>query len=342
MSKKAILSLVFIAGFAALLTGIIWFLLALAPKTPIKTFGVTFSKMQAEVLGLDWRETYENIFSDLNIKDVRVPVYWQEVEKEEGIFDFSSIDWMIEKAAEYDGKLILVVGRKVPRWPECFEPGWVQNQKPDIKDQKLLDYIKKVVERYAENPTVVAWQVENEPFLKFGECPALDVQFLDKEIALVRSIAKKPVIISDGGEFGSWYRAYKRADIFGTTMYRIFYNKILGQIKYPLPPSYFRLKRALIETFFGLPAGRQGKKPMVVIELQAEAWGPKLIYEVSTEENYKSFNPEEFRKILEYIKGTGFDTFYFWGAEWWYFLKEKENKPEMWELAKEMIRLTQI
>ncbi len=331
MKRRTILFLIFIAGFAALLAGIVWFLLARAPKVPTKTFGVTFSKMQAEALGLDWREAYESIFDDLNIKDVRIPVYWQEVEKNEGDFDFSSLDFMTLKAASHDGRVILAVGKRVPRWPECHEPEWVQSQISNLKSQKLFEYIKKTVERYKDNPTVWAWQVENEPFLNFGECPSLDVSFLDEEIALVRSLTDKPIIVTDSGEFGTWFRAYKRGDIFGTTMYRNVHNKVFGQITYPLPPSYFRLKKALVGLIYG-------EKPSVVIELQAEAWGPKQIYEVSTEENYKSFNPEEFRKILEYTKGTGFDTFYFWGVEWWYWLKEKQNMPEMWNMAKNAIK----
>lgn len=326
--KKIVVAVLIVA---VVIAGFFFYFLRKAPLKEVKVFGVTFSKIQAEHLGLDWREAYESIFRELGIKDVRVPVYWPEVEKEEGVWDFSSIDWMIEKAADYDGRVILAAGRKLPRWPECHIPDRVRNMTPsEVEGQKLLEYIEETVKRYENNPAVWAWQVENEPFLEFGECPELDVDFLDKEIALVRSLSDKSVIITDSGEFGMWRRAYKRADIFGTTMYRIVYNKVLGQITYPLPPSFFRVKKALVEMFFG-------EKTSVVIELQAEAWGPKLIYEVSTEENYKSFNPEEFEEILEYIKGTSFDTFYLWGYEWWYFLKEKENRPEMWNIAKKAI-----
>ncbi|MDP2860751.1 MAG: hypothetical protein Q8N98_03475, partial [bacterium] len=123
MTKKIIIP-IFI--FFILVFGAVYCLVNRAPKVPPKTFGVTFSKMQAEALGLDWREAYESIFDDLNIKDARIPVYWQEVEKSEGDFDFSSLDFMTLKAASHGGRVILAVGRKVPRWPECFEPEWVR------------------------------------------------------------------------------------------------------------------------------------------------------------------------------------------------------------------------
>ena len=28
--------------------------------------------------------------------------------------------------------------------------------------------------------------------------------------------------------------------------------------------------------------------------------------------------------------------FYLWGAEWWYWMKEKQNKPEIWDEAKKL------
>jgi len=31
------------------------------------------------------------------------------------------------------------------------------------------------------------------------------------------------------------------------------------------------------------------------------------------------------------------DTIYLWGSEWWYWLKEKQNDPKIWEEAKNLI-----
>ena len=45
-------------------------------------------------------------------------------------------------------------------------------------------------------------------------------------------------------------------------------------------------------------------------------------------------NLEQFRKNIEFAQRTGLDTFYLWGGEWWYWLKEKQNQPEIWEEAK--------
>lgn len=327
LKKILLISAVFIA---IVFTGS-FFLLKRVPVAEVKSFGVTFSKIQAERLGLDWQEAYLAILNDLEIKKIRIPVYWQEVEAQKDAFNFVSIDWMVEKAEEHEAEIILAVGRKLPRWPECHEPEWVQSQNANLKSQKLLDYIKKTIERYDTHPAVWAWQVENEPFLRFGECPHSEIKKnLDEEIALVRFLSDKPIIITDGGEFGDWFRAYKRADIFGSTMYRHVYGEWFGEITYPIPSFFFRLKHGLVELFYD-------KKPSLVIELQAEPWGDKLIEETDIDEQLRLFGPERFGEMMEYIKGTGFDTFYLWGAEWWYLLKEKGH-PEMWEAVKDMIK----
>jgi len=314
------------------------FISSIPPREP-KVFGVTFSKSFAEKFGFDWKKAYEEIFNDLGIRDVRIPVYWSEVEPEKGRWNFDDIDWQLKKAREYNAKVILAIGRKLPRWPECHIPHWVRDitnspakggGKSQFPKEELLGYIEKVVSKYKDNSTVWAWQVENEPFLPFGECPLLGKEILDEEIATVKKISSKPIIVTDSGEFGIWLPAAKRADIFGSTLYRHVYNEFFGYITYPLPPSFFRLKQGLLKLFLG-------QKPIIVTELQAEPWMTKMLYETSVEEQFAHFDTNRFKATLEYIKGTGFDTFYFWGAEWWWWLKQNGH-PEMWNLAKETIQ----
>lgn len=152
-------------------------------------FGITFSKIQTEGFKLDWQKTYLAILDDLRVKKLRLIAYWPEIEPTEGNFDFKDLDWQVNEAEKRDAEIILAVGQRLPRWPECHEPQWVQNQNLNLKNQKLLEYIEKTVDRYKTNPSIIAWQIENEPFLTwFGDCPKMDKKFLDQEIALVRSL----------------------------------------------------------------------------------------------------------------------------------------------------------
>jgi len=45
-------------------------------------------------------------------------------------------------------------------------------------------------------------------------------------------------------------------------------------------------------------------------------------------------NIEQFEKNIKFAKETGLDKFYLWGAEWWYWMKEKHNNDEFWQKAK--------
>lgn len=166
--------------------------------------------------------------------------------------------------------------------------------------------------------------------MSFGECPTLDVGLLDEEIALVKKLDSRPIIITDSGELSIWVRAAKRADIFGTTMYRWVWNEYLGSYKYPIPPSFFRVKERITRLFVGQA------KPFIVIELQGEPWTHKQIYEITIEEQMNLLPLAEFNEIIDYAKQAGFNEYYLWGAEWWYYLKEK-GQGEYWDRVKELV-----
>ena len=324
--KIAIGGMVMLVSVGAILIG-------RTPSLNPQTFGATYSSFYAERFGLDPKEVYLALFDDLGIKNIRLPAYWNEIEPAQGRYNFSRLDWQIQEARRRNVEVILAVGRKLPRWPECHIPDWAERLDEAEQNKQLLRYIEVVVNRYKKSSAVKTWQVENEPFLAFGECPPFSKEFLDAEIELVRSLDGRPIMVTDSGELSFWVPAARRSDIFGSTLYRVIWNEWLGTFTYPLPPSFFRLKRGFINLVLG-------DKPAVIIELQGESWAKRMTYEISVDEQYVSMNPEVFRGVLAYAARSGFDTFYFWGVEWWYWLKEVENKPEMWEIAKEAIKRT--
>lgn len=309
------------------------FLLSRGPahKKEDLEYGVTFSKKQAENLGLDWKKMYIDILDDLGARKIRLPAYWNEIENENGKFNWNSLDWQIEEAGERNAEIILAVGGRLPRWPECHFPEWTNNISQEERQNRTLNYIKAVVERYKSYSQITAWQVENEPFLShFGDCPKLDSKFLDKEIAAVREIDSRSIVITDSGELSIWYPAARRADIFGTTMYRDTYSLHLKRyIHYPISPGFFRFKKNINSIF-------AHSKKWIVIELQAEPWAPVPYQYVSKEERNKTMNLEKFKEILEFGRKTGFKEFYLWGAEWWYWEKEVNGDASLWNEAREL------
>jgi hypothetical protein len=302
-------------------------------KTPDKNFelGTTFSSRNAEDMKLDWKETYIAILDDLKIKNIRIPVYWDLVEPQDDQYNFSDLDWQLSEAQKRNAKIILVVGQKVPRWPECFIPSWTSNDDPE-KIEKLIDFEKVVINRYKNNPEIAYWQVENEPFLAFGICPTISTNQLDREIAAVKSAdATHPIIVTDSGELSFWIQAAKRADIFGTTMYTNVYSRKIGYWRYPIGPNFFKFKQFLIRVF-------AGQKNVMVVELQGEPWINGWLGDAPLDEQFKSMNARQLLEHVNFARKTGIDKIYLWGAEWWYWLKVEKNHPELWDQAKNIVQ----
>lgn len=288
--------------------------------------GVTFSSRYSTDIGLDWRKNYLAVLDDLQVKKIRIPVYWDLVEKEKNVYDFSDIDWQLDEAKKRNAEIILVLGQKVPRWPECFVPKWVGD---DVERKKeLIEFLKIAVKRYQHSKVIKYWQIENEPFLKFGICPALDISLLDQEIKTVKQIdSSKKIIITDSGELSTWIPAAKRGDLFGTTMYRNIYKEGVGYYVYPIGPRFFLTKKWLIKKF-------ANQKNSIVIELQGEPWVKGWTVNQPLSEQFKSMNADKLVENVRYAEKSGFSEIYIWGVEWWYWLKEKQDYSKLWNTFK--------
>lgn len=299
-----------------------FFFVGKAPQKEVK-WGVNYSSKHARQLGLDHRETYLAILNDLKPERIKMATHWDELEPEENEFHFTELDWMIKKAKEENTKILLVVGMKTPRWPECHVPLWAQGLSTEKREEKVRRLIKKVVSRYSEEEAIWAFQIENEPFLNFGICPQRGKDFLKKEVALARSLTDKTIVVSDSGEWSFWTRAAKAGDIVATTIYRrVWFDKTERYATYPLPPVFYWRKSLIVRTLFN--------KEVFCGELQAEPWGPVLLYDLPRSEQQKTMNLELFENVLNYARKTGLKEHYLWGTEWWYWLKIKENDPSFW------------
>lgn len=308
-----------------------FFFLGSAPLTETVTFGVNFSQKHAQNLGLDWRETYIALVDDLGVKNIKIASYWDLIEPVEGEYNFEDLDWQLEEAKDNGVDVLLVLGMKTPRWPECHIPDWAKSLDKVGQQEKILDLVGKIVSKYKESRAISMWQVENEPFFPFGECPWVDKEFLQEEIALVRSLdsLKRPVLISDSGEGSFWFSAASLGDIVGTTMYKkVWVWQLERYFTYPLPSVFYWRKAELVRMFFG--------KEVICVELQAEPWGPELLYVSPPEEQEKTMNLEQFKRNIEFARKTGLKEFYLWGAEWWYWMKDNQSNPEIWEEARRL------
>lgn len=135
---------------------------------------------------MDSRDTW-NYLSESGLNTVLAPVYWELTEPEEGRFDFSSVDYLLQSARSSGLKLVLLWFGTWKNSMSCYVPSWVKrgfgrefelarnsdgdtpeimsafserNVRADAKAfAALMDYIKKAD---GAEGTVIMVQVENE------------------------------------------------------------------------------------------------------------------------------------------------------------------------------------
>lgn len=300
------------------------FLLRLPPKTT-PVLGVTFSTVYARELGIDWKAAYLATLEDLGVKKLRIPVYWSDLEPKNGEYHWDDYDWMMQEAEAHGAKVTLVIGRKVPRWPECFVPDWAAQIDSTAAHQAQLDMMKTVVLRYRGSNALERWQVENEAFFPFGVCPPVDHDLFTKEVALVRSLDTHPIMMTESGEIDPWIDAAGVADVLGVSLYRVTWNSWYGYFIYPITPAYYRTRAASVHPFV----------PKIILsEVQAEPWQTKPLSEMSADERAAAFTAQDLETNVDFAERTGFDEAYLWGVEWWYAVRDRN--PQLWAAAEKL------
>jgi len=311
---------------------IVLWVLSYRPDPGDIEYGASFNTGYARELGLDWKEVYLAILDDLEVKRLRLAAHWDLVEPEEDEFNFRELDFQLAEAEKRDLEVIFAVGRRLPRWPECHIPDWQEGASQEKEQEEILEYLRATVNRYKDNEAIKYWQVENEPFLEvfaFEHCGELDVEFLEREIELVKELdPTRPILVTDSGNLGLWWPAYKRGDAFGTSAYLYFWNPDVGQFKSILPPAWYRFKFNVLQLLLG-------KKEGFLIELSLEPWLIEPVIETPIDTQFERMDIEKVNEIIEFAKDTRFKKQYLWGAEWWYWMKQNGH-PEFWEKAKEI------
>ncbi|OGC69915.1 hypothetical protein A2415_00125 [candidate division WWE3 bacterium RIFOXYC1_FULL_39_7] len=300
-------------------------------------YGVNFSNKYSAEIGQDWKVAYVKILDDLGAKNVRLVAYWDDIERTKDEYNFSDIKWQLSEAESRGINVIMTVGRKVPRYPECFEPAWWKNtQNEELKNDELYQYISDTIIELRDFKSIKMWQVENEPFFPFGVCTEIKSSVVRNEVTLVRALDDRPILIQDSGEGGLWYPSYKLGDYLAISMYRKiwydFWGAFLGNFiyfEYPLAHWTYKIKADLVQVPY---------EKIIVTELQAEPWGPGINSKLSQEDKDQTMSKQDFISTINYAQKAGFKDLYFWGAEWWLWEKENNNNPYFWDTAKALFK----
>ena len=323
--------------------------------------GTSFSAHRALRLGLDWKETYDQVL-DMHFKVVRLGVDWQQVDAE----GYDQLDWLMNESANAGQPVVLTVGMKSLGWPEFFIPEQYLPQTPNGGDvardpvvgDAVLPFIQETVQRYAGYADLVAWQVENEPFNPSGPNRWwIGRDLLLREMAVVRATdpQHRPQIVNVFGHFNMQLDAassrsgatlanllgfdsdsaekdalsvLRGGDLLGSDVYtRIGYN-FLGHTGVAEADSNWDDRVAEWQK----SALAQQKRAWVT-EAQAEPWE----VDASTWADPKSFSPPDLERTFHDLKLSGQTTVLLWGAEYW-FWRLQNGDPTWLEAARSILR----
>ncbi len=297
--------------------------------------GVTFVPDYAESLGLNPNQTL-NALLNINIKNFRFTSYWSDIEPKQNTYNFSELDQEFSLANAHHAKVLLVVGLRQPRWPECHPPNWIAGQKTATWENELYSFMSKVVNRYKNNPALYGFQVENEYFLKgFGDCTNFSRNRLIHEYNLVKSLApNKEILVTRSNNAIGFPINKPTPDIFGISIYKRVWDANITHryLEYPFPSWYYGFLAEVQRFITG--------KDMIITELQAEAWPPKgqAITNTTLNVQNESMNAKMLKNRFSFAKATGMRKVYFWGAEYWYYRMEVLHDPSLWKVAKQEFR----
>lgn len=315
-----------ITALLSLTVFLVFYIDGRAPAPKNISYGLSYSPRYATYLGLNWQQAYLETLDELHPATVRLSAYWDEIAPTPTTYFFDDLDFLVNEAAKRNVSVILAIGQKLPRWPECYQPTWI---KGDVK-KPLLEYLTAVVGHYKAENTITHWQVENEPYFDFGKCQGDLSDTIEKEVALVRKLdSSRQIIVTDSGEWGWFNHVNDLTDYLGISVYRQVSVVGLGKITLPLPANYYRLRSRLLNW---------NLKDVMITELQMEPWLTEGARDMSIDQQLKIFNATSFRNNLKFAQNTGFNKIILWGTEWWLYLRE-QGHPEVWVEAKKAFQL---
>jgi hypothetical protein len=305
---------------------------------PLK-LGATFIPQYARFFDLDAEQTMDAMINELGIKHLRLVSYWEEGEAVQGTYNFTELDWQLQKAQSAGVTVTLAIGLRQPRWPECHMPTWAASMPKSEWEPRLRDYMTAVINHVKNNPTIISYQLENEYFLKvFGICPDFSRQRLVDEYNLVKSLdPSRTLVVSMSNNAIGTPIGEPTPDMWAISVYKRVWDKTITKryFEYPIPAWYYAFRAGWTE----LTRGHNS----FIHELQAEAWTPEG-YNIKTapvEELYKSLNPDRLHHRIQYGVGTGMKEVDLWGVEWWYAMKVKRGEPSLWQAAQTEIQRVQ-
>jgi hypothetical protein len=322
--------------------------------------GVSFRPPQIDTLGLDLKSTFRRLVA-YPFQVIRLGAYWNRIERAPGLFETDDLDWQMDAAARAGKRIVLCVGPlKTFGYPEFFVPTHrLPRALPEHTLIKASDYASllgaatefaaRIVDRYKDQASVMAWQVEHEAVDPLGveHSWRLDEGFVAAEVAAVRRADPTRPIVLNGFlpaslpvRLSQWFQtrdqgdsvavAQRHADIVGLDYYPRHALARLGDVTLYLDGSrspWQRGRRAQLFDWARMHPGR-----LMVTEGQAEPWEAVTKPPNPPGEGMFSCRAEQlidtYNQWLRWSRQAGcvLEAYLFWGAEYWV-LREQSGDP---------------
>jgi beta-galactosidase GanA len=312
--------------------------------------GFSFRPLQAEALGLDPGDTLATLL-ERPVELVRLGAYWNRMEPAPGAFRPQELDRWLDAVERAGARVIVCVGAvKTFGYPEFFAPAHhLPTPLPEGRrvtpgtHPALLEaaagFVARVVERYRDRPSVVAWQVEHEAVDPLGAEHSwrLDEAFVRHEVDAVRQADPTRPIVMNGFLPTStpvrtvqWWRtrdqgdsvevAQRMADVVGMDVYpRHALVGVGGRTVY-LDAAGRPRQGGRREKLLAWAAADPGRRLMVA-EGQAEPWEAVTTPPSPSGAAPYSCPPEmvvgTYRDCMAWAGAAPLWAYLFWGAEYW-------------------------
>ncbi len=313
--------------------------------------GISLRPRQIAALGLDAQSTLTTLLA-YPFQVLRLGAYWQQCEPTPGTFAPDELDGQIA-AAEQAGKQIIVCVGAIKNfgYPEFFVPAHQQRgafvegtlltptTQPHLLDAARA-FITRVIARYRDRPSIIAWQVEHEALDPLGmeHSWRLATAFLAAEIQAVRAAdATRPIVLNGflpttllAGLF-QWWRTRDQGDSLAAAQHLA---DIVGVDYYPRSGLVSLAGRTLYMDGSRMPwqvrrrthlADRiaQDGRQLIITEGQAEPWETVTTPPDPQGGAMSSCLPEHLIDTYNQwltVEAQGAHHLYaylFWGAEYW-------------------------
>jgi len=332
-----------------------WQRLEVAPRRDT-LLGISFRPLQAAAFGLEARPTLRALLA-YPFQLIRLGAYWNRIEPEPGLFIPDELDWQIDTAEQAGKQIILCVGPlKTFGYPEFFVPSHhLRHPFPEHSLVQPAGYLEllgtatamitRLVDRYRQRKSIVAWQLEHEAVDPLGveHSWRLGAAFVELEMEALREADSTRPVLMNGFlpttlpvRLSQWWQtrdqgdslavAQRLADLVGVDYYprnalMTVGNKTLYLDGSQSPAQQRRLKQLL-------DWASAHEKKLLISEGQAEPWEA-----VTTPPN--PINMGMYSCLPEHLI-TNYNTclacqgrrpawlyaYLFWGAEYWMLRKQ--------------------